>query len=382
MSRPKSGTLFLCMSFLVNNIVHMFEEWAPKWAAWEKDNVGLQIGDPDQKISRVLVALDVTPEIVQEAISKKADLLVSHHPLLFRPLSSITSNDNIGDLVIQLVRNKISLFSAHTNLDFSKDGVSFTLAQKLGLKNIEFLTPLKNSLAKIIVFVPDQYVEQVRNTMSEAGAGVIGQYSSCSFSSKGSGSFLSSPTASPFFGKPGTLETVEEIRLEMVAPRARVKNIVQAIKSVHPYEEVAYDVYSLDTPNMNFGMGALGALPKPQPLTQFLKNVKKILGSPMLRFTGNSRDFVQRVAVCGGSGSELLADAIGRQADVFITADVKYHAFHSSSKRIALVDAGHWETEHLILQTIANRIQDCAQKAHEDITVFVTKHNTNPIETI
>jgi len=361
------------MSLRVTNIIQMFENWAPKWVAWEKDNVGLQVGDKQNKITKILVTLDVTKQIVDEAVKQKTELIVSHHPLLFRPPSAIIASDPVGELVLRLAENRISLFSAHTNLDHTQGGVSFALAEKLELKNIGFLTPLKNSLAKIIVFVPAGHVEQVREAMMQAGAGVIGSYSSCSFSTKGTGSFYGSADSNPFLGKNGKLEFVEETRLEMISPRAIVSDVVAALKAVHPYEEPAYDIYLIENPNQNFGMGAIGVLPKPQPLSLFLQSIKRKLNIRSLRYTGSLTRKIQKVAVCGGAGSDLLTDAITEKADVFVTADVRYHAFQKANNTIALVDAGHWETEQVILKPIANRLRSAARAAHEPLTVFITK---------
>ncbi len=360
----------------------MFEEWAPKWVAWEKDNVGLQLGDKQRSVTKVLVTLDVTKQTVAEAIAKKTELIISHHPLLFRSPSAITTSDGIGKLILQLAEHRIALFSAHTNLDFAKGGVSFALAESLGLENIRFLSPIKNSLAKIVTFVPEDHVRRVMHAMTQAGAGVIGEYSSCSFSTKGRGSFCGSILSNPFVGKRGSLEFVEETRLEMVAPRASVNGLITAMKAVHPYQEVAYDIYLVENPNPNFGIGALGTLSKPQSLGTFLKVIKQTLGSGTLRFTGSAASKIQNVAVCGGNGNDLLSDAIAAQADVFITGDVRYHTFHSAVGTIALVDAGHWETEHIILKPIADRLRSAARAANKPLTVLVTKYITNPIQMI
>jgi dinuclear metal center YbgI/SA1388 family protein len=351
------------MSLYVTNIVQLFEDWAPKWIAWEKDNVGLQVGDSHNRVTKILITLDVTKQIIDEAIARKAELIVSHHPLLFRPPAAISTSDPIGDLVLRLAEHKIALFSAHTNLDYAQGGVNFALAEKLGLKDIRFLTPLKNSLAKIVAFVPDGHVERV-------------------LCAKGTGSFYGSPASNPFMGKSGKLEFVEETRLEMIAPRAVLSGVVAAFKAVHPYEEPAYDIYFIENTNPNFGMGALGRLPKPQLLGSFLKSLKRILSIGALRYTGSLTHKIQNIAVCGGAGSDLLPDAITAKADVFITADVRYHAFQKANDTIALVDAGHWETEHVILKPIAARLRSAARAAHEPLSVFITKHKTNPIKTI
>lgn len=362
----------------VADIEEFFNDWAPRWTAWERDNVGLQVGDRSRRVKRILVALDVTPEIVGEAIAKKAELIVSHHPLLFRPPSSITSSDAVGRMVLAMTENKIALFSAHTNLDFAREGVSFSLARALGLENIRFLVPLKDSLVKIAVFVPEAHVESVSDAMATAGAGVIGNYSSCAFRVKGTGTFRGSEVAKPFVGKAQHLETVEEIRLEMIAPRAKSNEVIAAMKLLHPYEEVAYDIYTLENTNPNFGMGALGELRQPTALRPFLTRTKKALSAESVRFVGDVRHRVRKVAVAGGSGSDLLNEAVAAKADVFVTADVRYHTFHDAKGRIALVDAGHWETEHPVLSTIESRLHEMIQRRGETVRVSVTDYSTNP----
>ncbi|MBI3578914.1 MAG: Nif3-like dinuclear metal center hexameric protein [Ignavibacteriales bacterium] len=363
----------------IADIEQFFELWAPKWAAWERDNVGLQIGDRTRRVKSVLVALDVTPTIIAEAIAKKIDLIISHHPLLFRPPSSITTSDEIGRMILSLAESRIALYSAHTNLDFTRDGVSFALANTLGLNDVRFLSPLQGTLVKIVVFVPQEYVDKVAHAMAHAGAGVIGEYTSCSFQTNGTGTFSGSKNAKPFLGTKEKLETVQEVRLEMVAPKARAQVIVNAMKTAHPYEEAAYDIYPLENTNLNFGMGAIGNLKKRISLKSFLTSAKKALNAEGLRYTGKLSGQVQRIAVCGGSGSDLLGDAIRAKADVLITADVRYHTFHSAENNIALVDAGHWETEHIILEPIAVRLREAAKQSGDTVTIVVTKNSTNPI---
>ncbi len=363
----------------VSDIAHIIEEWAPKWIAWERDNVGLQVGDASRTIKKVLVALDVTEQIAAEAVAKKVDLIISHHPLLFRPAAAITAADDIGRIILKLVEKKIAVYSAHTNLDFTRDGVSFILAKKLELRNIRFLSPLHGLLAKIAVFVPPSHVDEVANAMAKAGAGMIGEYTSCSFRLQGTGTFRGSEKTHPFFGKPGQLEQAEEVRLEMIAPRARTAAIVAAMKEAHPYEEVAYDIYPLENSDPNYGMGAIGELKKLQSLKSFLTWIKKSLNAEGLRYTGNPDRLVKKVAVCGGSGSDLLRAVLDEGADVFVTSDVRYHTFHTAAHRIALIDAGHWETEHGILEPLAERLRQAAKIRGRRLSVLVTQHSTNPM---
>jgi len=363
----------------LTDIEQFFESWAPLWTAWERDNVGLQVGRRSRRVKNVLLALDVTPEIVSEAIQKKVDLIVSHHPLLFRPPSSISDSNTIGSILLSLAESRIALYSTHTNLDSATDGVSFALARALGIQKASFLAPIKDSLVKLVVFVPDEHVDRVAAAMAEAGAGIVGQYERCSFRIHGKGTFRGSERTQPFSGKPLQLEEVEETRLEMIVPRARVKAVVAAMKTVHPYEEVAHDLYTLENLNPNFGMGVIGDLPRAITVREFLTKLKKAVHADSVRFSGALAQKVQRIAMCGGAGSELLEHAIGAKADLFVTADVRYHTFHEAAGRIVLVDAGHWETEQVVLPVIASKLRAWAASKGETLFVSVTQRSTNPI---
>jgi dinuclear metal center YbgI/SA1388 family protein len=362
----------------VAEIERFFEDWTPRWTAWERDNVGLQVGDRSKPVRKILVALDVTDEVIAEAVAKRVDLIISHHPLLFRPPSSITTSHAVGKKVLSLAEHRIALYSTHTNLDFARNGVSFALAKALGLTNIRFLSPLKDSLVKVTVFVPEAYADRVADAMAKAGAGVIGNYTSCSFRIKGTGTFRGTDEAKPFLGEAQRLEAVDEVRLEMILPRAKVQAVTAASKAVHPYEEMAYDVYTLENPNPNFGMGTLGELTKRVSLGSFLSKMKKALNAEAVRYVGNLRQSIRRVAVCGGSGSDLLEEAVAAEADVFVTADVRYHTFYDAKGRIALVDAGHWETEHVVLPSIEGQLRDAIRRSGNAIRVIVSQHSTNP----
>ncbi len=362
----------------VKDIEGIMEEWAPRWIAWERDNVGLQVGDRSAPVRRILLCLDVTEEVVAEAVSMKADLVISHHPLLFRPATSVTSSDAVGRMILALARNGISVYSAHTNLDFAKDGVSVTLARTLGLRNIRFLAPLKGFHAKIAVFVPGQSVQKVLDAMASAGAGIIGDYSHCSFQINGQGTFLGSEKSRPTVGTRGKLESVGEVRLEMILPRTKVAAVVTALKSAHPYEEVAYDVYPLDNESVEFGMGALGELTTPVPLKAFVSHIRKALNAEGLRVSGKPTKRVKTIAVCGGSGSDLIPQAIQAKADAYVTADIRYHAFHDAAD-IALIDAGHWETEVPVLHAGRSRLTAAIDRRREKIQVSITRNKTSPI---
>lgn len=363
----------------VRDVQNILEAWAPPGVAWERDNVGLQVGDASKTVRKILVTLDVSEDVVREAVRKRVDLIVTHHPPLFRPLSSLLQYDKRGSIVYALVKSEIALYAMHTNLDFTYNGVSFALADKLGLKDTSFLMEHPHALRKIAVFVPENHVDRVSEAMSARGAGVIGKYEHCSFRLEGTGTFRGGAGAQPFAGRVGQLERVREIRLEMIAPTWKVNDVVQAMKTVHPYEEVAYDVYVLDNESVNYGTGAIGGLPKPMALKSFLDLVKRRLKVPFLRYSGKTRRRIQRVAVCGGSGSDLLDVAIGKNADAFVTADVRYHTFEAAADRIVLVDAGHFETEVPSLETIVRYVQKHPAVARRGVQIFRSSTNTNSV---
>ncbi len=363
----------------VSDIHNLITAWAPKEIAWERDNIGLQVGDLQAKVTRILVCLDCTEQVVAEASKRKADLIISHHPVLFRPPKSITPADEIGRVIRALIQKNINLYSAHTNLDFTRGGTSFAIADALGLNDVEFLHKNYQVDRKIVTFVPAQFVGKVQNAMSDAGAGVIGNYAHCSFGATGFGSFKGNDEAKPAVGKKKTLESVEEVRLEMIVKQWDVANAVKAMKAAHPYEEVAYDVYPLQNTSPEFGMGIIGTLQKPMKLVPFLNMVKKQLGAQLLRRTAGKSEMVERVAACGGAGSELVDTAIAERADVFITADVRYHDFHHAAGEIILIDAGHFETEHLVVEAVVQKLNTEFGKLGQKVPVLASQISTNPI---
>lgn len=365
---------------LVRDVQHILEVWAPRETAWERDNVGLQVGDHEKRVRRILVALDVNDEVVSEAAKKKVDLVITHHPLLFRPPKSITPTDRVGKILLRLIQRDIALYAAHTNLDFTSGGVSFALAERLGLKNSTFLAARGKDLRKIAVFVPSEYVEKVAEAMASAGAGIIGKYDHCSFRLEGKGTFKGQEGSKPFVGEAGKVEEVNEVRLEMIVPMWKVEEVVRAMRDAHPYEEAAHDIYVLENENANYGAGAIGKLERAVSLRKFLRTVKEQLQVPALRFTGDPQQRIERVAVCGGSGSNLVAAAIRRKADVFVTADVKYHSFEAAQGKIALVDAGHFETEQPSLDVLIAHLQRHIDLKKEHVRVLKTSVNTNPVQ--
>jgi dinuclear metal center YbgI/SA1388 family protein len=363
----------------IQDIQEIIEEWAPQGVAWRDDNVGLQLGSSAKKVQRILVSLEVTREVITEAKQKRVDLIVTHHPLLFHSLSTITDSTDSGRFIQALIQNEIAVYSAHTNLDAARGGVSFALAERLGLIDIDFLQPNDGGMKKVSVFVPPDRVEAVTDAMASAGAGVIGDYGKCSFRLQGTGTFQPQSGASPFVGTVGRFEKVPEVRLEMLVPGWRLTPVVGAMIKAHPYEEVAYDVYPLENHSRDYGAGAIGSLKSPLSLRQFLKRIKAALSVRSLRFTGNPDSKMKRVAVCGGAGGSLLPAAINAWADVFVTADVKYHTFQDARDKIALIDAGHYETERPVLEALIRRLRKAIRERREEVKVFITNVATNPV---
>lgn len=363
-----------------NEIIKYFESWVPKEIAWQKDNVGLQVGSTERNIKNILLCLEVTNETLDDAIKKDCNLIITHHPLLFHPLKKIdTHKDKNSKLIERIIKYDITLYSAHTNLDFTKDGVSFELAKTLNLKKINFLVQSKSNQYKLIVFSPIDYIDKISSVIFENGGGIIGEYSHCSFRTEGKGTFLGSDKSAPFSGSKGSEEKVNEIKLEVIIDSWKLKKILNAILKVHPYEEVAYDVYPLENSNTNYGQGAVGELETTMKKKEFLKYVSERLNIKNFRYVEGGRDQINKIALCGGAGSELIKEAIDIGADAFITADIKYHAFHDASGEILLIDAGHYETEIHSLNEVKRRLEEFVTATDSGIKVFKYDGTTNPI---
>lgn len=363
----------------VKDVQNVIEAWAPREIAWERDNIGLQVGSPDAVVETILVCLDVTEDTIREAIARHANLIISHHPLLFRPLRTIDMRTWTGRCVARLLRSKINLYSAHTNLDFTRGGTSFALAEKLGLTNVDFLLKDFKLKRKVVTFVPPDHVDQVANAMTNAGAGRIGNYESCSFRTRGTGTFKGDERSSPTAGVRGNLEHQEEVRLEMIADQPIVSTVVRAMINAHPYEEVAYDVYPLENVSQDYGMGVIGELPNPLSTGKFTMHVMKSLNVKAIRSTRHGTARIHRVAVCGGSGSELTDEAIRQGAHAFITADVKYHSFQDAADRILLIDAGHYETERPVVDAFTKELKGILKRGGQQLAVYAARTSSNPI---
>ena len=369
-------------SIRIKDITQALEAWAPKATQQSYDNVGLQVGDPNQAVSTCLISLDLTPAVIQEAIETNAQLIITHHPLIFRPLKSVTTSRWHGALIHRLIQHGIALYCIHTNLDAAFDGVSYALAEQLGLSQITFLRPTPNAMVKLVTFVPLSHLDVVRQALKNAGVGHIGEYEGCSFVTEGTGYFSPSAASNPSIGTPsGQEEQVKEARLEVELPGWILPAAIKALKKAHPYEEVAYDVMPMQKADTRTGMGAIGMLSSPIPLERFLERVATNLDTPSAQFVGDSAAQVQRIAVCGGSGSDLIGDAMRRGADAYVTADVTYHRFFEvlntdGIPQMALINVGHYETE----ACTENLLAEWLTKRFDGVTFGKTKQKTSPVQ--
>ncbi|MGD0341983.1 MAG: Nif3-like dinuclear metal center hexameric protein [Bacteroidales bacterium] len=339
------------------------------------DNSGLQIGLPDRDLNSALLTLDITEDVMDEAIAKSCDAIISHHPLIFRPIKRISGESVTERIVAKAIKNNIAIYSAHTNLDSIKGGVSFRMAQKMGLVNVGVLAPLKNRLLKLVAFIPENYLEKIKDAVFEAGAGVTGNYDRCSFGIPGTGSFRPGENANPFVGKKGKIHFEREVRFETIMYSWMKEKVVEALLKVHPYEEPAYDIYMLENENAEAGLGCFGELAQPMETSIFLKHLAEVFSAKGLRYSGIKNNKISKVALCGGSGAFLLKEAVASGADAFVTADIKYHAFFDAENRILLVDIGHYEGEKFSVEIL----YDLIIKKFPTFALRFSEINTNPI---
>ena len=365
------------MSVSIKSVISAIEELAPTHLAEKWDNVGLLIGNPNQMISKVLVTLDVTLDVANYAAQHGYGLIISHHPLIFKGLTAVRTDNPQGELVALLVRREIAVYAAHTNLDIAQGGVNDALAAKLELTNIRPLTVTsEEKLLKLVVFVPSTHVETVLEAIGKAGAGHIGNYSHCTFQSQGLGTFLPLAGTKPFLGQQGQLEYVDEARLETILPQIRSKAILKALFDAHPYEEVAYDLYPLVNTGRQYGLGRLGTLAEPCDCREWLQQLKTALNLSQVRVVGDIQKPVQQVALCGGSGASMIDHAIRAGADVLVTGDVKYHeAQEAAARGLIIVDGGHFATEQPIVAAVVDYLRHYT--THAGWKLIVDSETTN-----
>lgn len=358
----------------IKEVINYLEELAPIAFQEDYDNSGLIVGDSNETVTSVLVTLDVTEEVVDEAIAKGANLIIAHHPIVFRGLKKLNGKNYVERTVIKAIKNDVAIYAIHTNLDNVGNGVNYKIAEKLNLKNLKILSPKANTLLKLDVFVPTSYVGDLLAALHQAGAGNIGNYSDCSFKSGGVGSFRPGSDANPHSGRRGTLEEVEELKVEVILPVHLKNKVLAAMRSAHPYEEVAYYLYPIENENQNVGSGVVGFLKEEMNQDNFLKQLKTSMNLNVIRFTSIDKP-IKKVAVCGGSGSFLLSKAKAAGADAFVTADFKYHEFFDYENDILIADIGHFESEIYTKELL----KDLLSKRFTKFATYFSEVNTNPV---
>ncbi len=339
------------------------------------DNTGLLTGNPGWECTGIICTLDATEEVVNEAISKKCNLVVAHHPIIFSGLKKINGKNYIEKTIIAAIKNDIAIYAIHTNLDNIMEGVNGQIARKLGLENISVMAEKENTLRKLFTFVPIDKAEQVRKAIFDAGGGNIGNYSECSFNAEGTGTFKAGENTNPYVGKQGEQHQEKEIKIEVIFPAYLQGQIVAAMKKAHPYEEVAYDIIALSNQHQNIGAGVIGTLAIPTDEAAFLASLKHIFNVPVVRHTAFINTPIKKVAVCGGAGSFLISKALAAGADAYITADIKYHEFFDANSRMLLADVGHYESEQFTI----NLLQEILEQKFPTFAVLKTGVKTNPV---
>ena len=359
----------------LKDLISAFEHYAPFSLQEDYDNSGIQYGDPTREISKGLVCIDITEAVVKEAIEKECDVIISHHPLIFKGIKKLTGSHYTERVLVDAIKNDICMISVHTNLDSVQNGVNFKLGQKIGLENLKILQAEKKLLKKLVTFCPAQHADKVRQAIFFAGAGHIGEYDCCSFNLEGKGTFRAGDGAKPFVGEKGQLHFEDEIRIETILPAYLENSVVNAVKEVHPYEEVAYDIYPLDNSFDKVGPGMIGYLREALPEKDFLDLLKEKLGVPVIRHSQLTDKPVKKVAFCGGSGSFLRNKAMASGADAFVTADIKYHDFFDVQGKMLMTDVGHYESEQFTNEILC----EIVSKKFTNFALLISDQSTNPV---
>lgn len=360
----------------IGNVINYIETFAPLNYAEDFDNTGLLVGQKTNEVTGVLVTLDTLEAVVDEAIATNCNLIVSFHPIIFSGLKKLNGNNYVERVVIKAIQNNIAIYAMHTALDNMYNGVNGKICDILGLSNKRVLIPQKNTIKKLVTFVPLKHAEAVRNALFTTGAGSIGNYSNCSFNLEGSGSFLALENANPVIGKKGELHFEEEIQIGITYPKHIEQQVLQTLFKAHPYEEVAYEITTLENSNQHIGMGMIGQLENPMPTEDFLDYLKKKMNVSCIRHSEIVKETVQNIAVLGGSGAFAISNALRSGADVYVTADVKYHEFYKAESKMIIADIGHYESE----QFTKNLLFELLIKKFHNFAIILSTTNTNPIK--
>lgn len=371
------------MSVHTQTIIQWMEQFAPKHLAEDWDPVGLQVGSMQRRVSKVMTALEVTDQVVEEAIAENVQLIIAHHPLLFRPLKQLNIDYPQGQLLEKLIKHDITVYAAHTNLDITQGGMNDWLAEALKLEQVEVLHTIGHEpLKKLVVFVPRKDEAQLRQALGDVGAGFIGNYSHCSFRTQGIGTFLPGAGTNPHIGQQGKLEQVEEVKIETIFPASMEKKILGAMLKAHPYEEPASEIYVLDQKGEPFGIGRVGYLPEQTILEAFGSTIKEVLDTTNCRLVGADNEPIKKVAILGGKGMKYMSAALFKGADVFVTGDIDYHAAHDAlANGLCLIDPGH-HVEHIMIKGVRDKLQQVADEQKVDIEIITSQVNVDPFKAI
>lgn len=359
----------------IKDVIKYLESIAPPIYQETYDNSGLLVGSPKSDLTGILVTLDVTEKVIDEAVQNGLNMIVAHHPLIFKGVKKITGAHWVERCIISAIKNDIAIYAIHTNLDNVSQGVNAKIAERLNLTNTKILNPKSSTLSKLVTFVPKENTDTVLKAMYSAGAGEIGNYDHCSFMSEGEGTFRPGDQSNPTLGSHGVDETVSENRLEVIFPSFKSGQVIAALKQSHPYEEVAYYLSGLDNKNQDVGSGIVGELKEPMETSAFLQNLKLTMQTDVIRHTPIHKNKVKKIAICGGAGSFLLGKSKSVNADVFITGDFKYHEFFEADNDIIIADIGHYESE----QFTKELLYDFIRKEFSDLNILESKTRTNPV---
>ncbi len=361
----------------VKDVMQAIEEKAPLVYQEGYDNCGLQVGDPESEVKGILISLDVTEAVVDEAMARNCNMIVAHHPLIFSGIKRLSGRNYVERTIIKAIKNNISIYAAHTNLDNMLHGVNAKIAEKLCLQQTSILAPMKDTLRKLYTYVPMTAADKVREALFAAGAGDVGKYKECSFNIEGKGSFKPGAGTNPTIGEAGgPREWVEEVKIEVLVQKDGESKILKALFESHPYEEVAYELIGLQNYDQEIGAGMLGLLPEPMTEWDFLSMLKKAMQTDCIRHTEIRGKKVQKVAICGGSGSFLLKDAIAAGADMFVTGDFKYHQFFDAEGRIVIADIGHYESEQFTKEIFEALLKE----KFPNFATLLSNLSTNPVK--
>ena len=359
----------------IQEIISFLENIAPASLQESYDNAGLITGNAYWDCKGILTSLDVTEAVVLEAIEQNCNLIVAHHPIIFKGLKKITGGSYVEKTIITAIKNDIAIYAIHTNLDNVIDGVNGKMADKLGLINRQILSPKKGMIKKLVTYVPHAFAENVRNALFAAGAGGIGNYSECNFTIEGEGSFKPNDKANPFIGKAGERHIDKELRLETIYSAWIEKDLVKALKAAHPFEEVAYDISSVDNDHQEIGAGLVGELPQTMTSLEFLEHLKSNFKLKLIRHTTLLDKPINKIALCGGAGSFLIPAAIQSGAQFYVTGDIKYHEFFDADAKLVIADIGHFESE----QFTVDLLFDVLRQKFLNFAVLKTGVLTNPV---